>query len=157
MAEELDVRAVQAPGALTDPDQMRGDVVRQSGAAVDAGQRPLVLQQEPLVAGVELDPVELLRVGAARLHERQRPIDLVGKLLVAPPGRALRHEVLVPSVHLVQVGIAAIRERAGEVQGDRRAVVRVQQPRGVGTARLGRELEAVHRLAAVGGQLDLVP
>ena len=150
------MRAVQVAGPLADPEQVRGGVVRESGAAVDAGQRPLELQQQPLVAGVELDPVELLRIGAARLHERQRPVDLAGELLVALPGRALRDEVLVPRVYLVQVGVATIGERPAEVQGARRGVVGAQQPGGVGAARLGRELEAVHGLAPVGGQLDPV-
>ena len=75
MAAELDMRAVQVPGSLTDPDQMRGDVVGQPGAAVDAGQRPLVLQQQRLVARVELDPVQLLRVAPhAFMNESARSI-----------------------------------------------------------------------------------
>ena len=105
------MRAVELPGALADPQQMRRDVVRQPGAAVDAGQRPLVLQEQRLVARVELDAVELLRVDAAGVHERERAVDLAGELLVALPGRALRDEVLVPGVRLVQVGVAAVRER----------------------------------------------
>ena len=48
------------------------------GARVDAGHRVLVLQHQRLVAGVEVDPVELVGVGADRLHERQRAVDLVG-------------------------------------------------------------------------------
>ena len=42
------------------------------------------------MAGVELDPLELLGVGAARGHERQRAVDLAGHLLVALAGRACR-------------------------------------------------------------------
>ena len=59
-AEELDVRAVEIPGALADPEQVRRGVVGQPGAAVDPGQRALVVEQQRLVAGVELDPVQLL-------------------------------------------------------------------------------------------------
>ena len=102
------MRAVELPGALTDPDHVRGDVVGQPGARVDAGQRALVVEQQRLVAGVELDPVELLRVGPAGVHERQRAVDLAGQPLVALPGRDSAHEVLVPGVDLAQVGVAAV-------------------------------------------------
>ena len=81
--EQLDVRAVELAGALADPDEVAGDVVGLLGARVDAGQRVLVLQDQRLVAGVEVDPVELVGVGADGLHERQRPVDLPGQLLVA--------------------------------------------------------------------------
>ena len=128
----------------------------QAGARVDPGQRPLVVEQQRLVAGVELDPVELLGVGAAGVHERQRPVDLAGELLVAPPGRAGGHEVLVPGVHLAQVGVAALGEGPAEVERDGRGVVGLQQPLGVGRAALGGEVEAVDHVAPVGGQLDAV-
>ena len=91
---------------------MGGQVVWQAGAGVDPSQRPLVVEQERLVARVELHAVELLRVIVAGLHERERTIDLAGELLVALPGRALRHEVLVPGVRLVEVGVAAACERS---------------------------------------------
>ena len=59
--------AVELAGALADPDEVAGDVVRQLGAAVDPGHRVLVLQDQRLVAGVEVDAVELVGVGADRL------------------------------------------------------------------------------------------
>ena len=109
------------------------------------------------MAGVELDRVELLRVGAAGPHEGQRPVDLARQPLVALAGRAgSRDEVLVPGVDLAQVGVAARGERPAQVQRHRRAVVGAQQPAGVGRAGLRGELEAVDRVAAVGGQLDAV-
>ena len=83
VAQQLDVRAVELAGALADPHEVGRDVVGQLGAGVDAGQRVLVLQQQRLVAGVEVDPVELVGVGADRLHEGQRALDLGGHLLVA--------------------------------------------------------------------------
>ena len=55
-----------------------------------------------LVAGVEVDLVELRldsRVDAARLHEAQGPVDLVGELLVALALAAAGDELLVPRVH----------------------------------------------------------
>ena len=100
--------------------------------------------------------MELLGVGAARLHERQRSVDLAREALVSLPCRALGDEVLIPRVDLMQVGVAAVRERAAQVQGDRRAVVCVEQPRRVRSARRRREVEAVDGLAAVGGQLGSV-
>ena len=157
LTAELDVRAIRIPGPLTDPHQMSGEVVWQAGADVDPGKRPLVVEQERLVAGVELHPVELLRVSAAGLHERERTIDLAGELLVALPGRALRHEVLIPGVRLVEVGVAAAGERPAEVQSPGGAVVRLQQSRRVGSPRLGCELEVVHGIASIGRELDAVP
>lgn len=62
---ELDVRVVQLPGALTDPHHVAGDVVQLAGARVHAGEGRLVVEQQRLVRGVELDGLELLRVGAA--------------------------------------------------------------------------------------------
>ena len=78
--------------------------------------------------------MELLGVGAAGVHERQRAVDLAGEPLVALPGRALGDEVLVPGVHLVQVGVAAAGERAAQVERHRGGVVGPQQPLGVGDA-----------------------
>src|SRR3954452_8471215 len=107
---------------------MCGQVIRHASADVDAGQCSLVIEQERLVARVELDPVELLRVSPARLHEGERTVDFPGKLLVALPSRALRYEVLIPALRLVQVGESAVRERSAKVQGHGRAVVRLEQP-----------------------------
>ena len=54
----------------------------------------------------------------------------------------------------MQVGVAAGGERPAQVQRDGGAVVGAQQPVRVGRA-VGRgEVEPVHRVAAVGGQLD---
>ena len=74
-AEELDVGAVEVAGALADPDQVGGDVVGRAGAAVDPRQGPLVLEQEPFVTRVELDPVELLGSAPhARMNASARSI-----------------------------------------------------------------------------------
>jgi hypothetical protein len=156
LTAELDVRTIRIPGPLTDPQQMGGQVIRKAGAAVDPGQRPLVVEQERLVARVELHPMELLRVSAAGLHERKRAIDLAGELLVALPGRALRHEVLIPGVRLVEVGVPAACERPAHVQSPSRAVVRLEQPRRIGSPRLGCELEVVHSIAAIGREFNAV-
>ena len=49
-------------------------------------------------------------------------------------GRALRDEVLVPRVHLVQVSETSGRKRAAQVQGHGRAVIGAQQPANIGGA-----------------------
>ncbi len=104
--------------------------------------------------GVELDRVELLGIGPAGVHERQCLVDLARELLVAPARRGLGHEVLVPGVHLAQVGVPALGEGPGEVQRDGRGVVGPQQPRRVGGAGLGGEVEAVDHVAPVRRELD---
>ena len=154
VAEVLHVRAVELPGALADPHHVRRHVVGQLGARVDPRHRVLVVEQQRLVAGVEVDAVELVRVGADRLHEGQRALDLAGQQLVALGVRRLADEVVVPGVHLAQVGVAAGDEGADEVERRRGRVVDVDEPLRVGDARLGREVEAVDRVAAVGRQGD---
>ena len=84
--EELDVGAVELAGALADPEHVGRAVVPVAGERVLAGERLLVAEDQRLVAGVEVDLVQVrLRLGvdAARLHEPQRPVDLVGHALVA--------------------------------------------------------------------------
>ena len=108
------------------------------------------------MARVEVDPVELVGVGADRVHEAHRPVDLLRQLLVARPDRRVAHEVGVPGVHLAQVGVAAGDERTHEVQRRRGRVVDLEQPRGVVATRLGRERVAVDRVAPVGRKGDAV-
>ena len=131
-AGELDVRAVEGAGPLADPKEVRGDVVGQAGTGVDPGERALVFEQQGLVAGVELDRAELLGVGTAGVHERQGAVDLARQFLIPLPGRALPDEVLVPRVHLAQVGVAAGGEGAAEVQRRGGVVVGGQEPAGSG-------------------------
>ncbi len=109
------------------------------------------------MAGVQLDGVQLLRVGADGVHERQRLLDLPGEPFVAQPRRRGADEVGVPGVDLTQVRVPAADERARKVQRRRRRVVHPQQPVRVRTACLRGELEPVHRVATVGRQRDLAP
>src|SRR6202789_3528913 len=101
------------------------------------------------MTGVELHRAELLRVSPARAHERDRPVDLLGQLLVALPGRAAGHEVLVPGVRLAQVGVTAAGQGPAQVQGGRRAVIRLEQPARVRCPGFWCELDAVDRVTAV--------
>lgn len=101
------------------------------------------------MGGVELDGLELLRVGAAGPHEVQRVVDLARQLLVALPGRGGLHEVLVPGVHLAQIGVAAGGEGAHQVERGGGGVVHPLQALGVRDAGLLVEVEAVDRVTAV--------
>ena len=128
-------------------DVLYGVPVRESMRVIG----PLVVHEQALVAGVELDAAQLVEVGAGRLHELDRAVDLVREALVLLVRRVLR-EALVPGVHLAEVGEAALRERADEIDGRCRGVVALQQPLRVGLARALGEVEAVDDVAAVGGQ-----
>ncbi len=65
---ERDVRSVETAGALADPDGVGRQVVGQPGGVLGSGQGALVLQQQRLVAGVQLD----LLTGRARARRRWR-------------------------------------------------------------------------------------
>ncbi|MGX1269451.1 hypothetical protein RKD18_002645 [Streptomyces phaeoluteigriseus] len=149
LRRELDVRVVQLPGALPDPHHVRGDVVQAAGAGVDAGEGRLVVEEQRLVGGVELDGLELLRVGPAGVHEVERLVDLAGQLLVALAGRGRLDEVLVPGVDLAQVGVTAGGEGADQVQRGGGRVVHPLQALGVRDAGGLVEVEAVDRVTAV--------
>ena len=145
--------------AVADPEHVRRAVVRLPGQRVGAGQRLLVLEQQTLVARPDVDLVQRAlgrEVDADRLHEAERALDLVRERLVALAGGRARDELAVPRVHVRQVGEAALRERAQQVQRRCRLVVALDQPLGVGHARLGRRLVGVDDVAAEGRELDAV-
>ena len=78
----------------------------------------------------------------------ERPLDLGGEHLVARALRRAGDEVLVPGVHLREVGEAALRERADEVERRGGEVVALEHPVGVGDARLERRRVVVDHVAA---------
>ena len=93
----------------------------------------LVLEQQCLVRGVEVDPVELVGVaGADRLHEGERAVDLGRHRLVVLAYGAVADELGVPGVHLAKVGVPTGGEGPHEVQRRGRRVVDVEQPLRVG-------------------------
>ncbi len=106
LREEVDVRAVDLTGALTDPQEVPGHVVGQTRTRIDAGERAFVLEEQRLVGGVELRGPQSLEVRAARVHEADRPIDLAGGLLVALVAGVRGEETAVPFVDQPQVGEA---------------------------------------------------
>ena len=155
--DELDVRAVELAGALADPDEVRrrcrtSGPVRESMRVSGA----LVVEQQRLVAGVELDRAERLEVDAAGRHERQRPVDVAGQQLVA---RRWRRCATKPWFQACTWRRSAkppwVKARTRfSVAADR--VVDPQQPLRVGRARGLGELEVVDRVAAVGRQRHAV-
>ncbi len=156
--EEAHVGTVEVPGALADPQQVGRAVVPVAGEAVPAGQRLLVAQEQGLVARVEVDLVQLVlggQVDPAGGHEAQGPLDAVGDDLVALALPARRHELLVPGVHLVEVGEAPLGEGPQEVEGGRGLVVGGEQAGGIGHPGLGRRGDVVDHVAPERGQVEL--
>ena len=84
-----------------------------------------------------VDRALVAEVDADRLHEAQRAADLVRDHLVAPPLERARDELLVPRVHLREVGEAALGERAQEVERRDGLVVGLHHPLRIGHAGLG--------------------
>ena len=113
--EELDVRAVQLARTVADPEHVGGAVVPVARERVAPRERLLVVEQQALVARPDVDLVQLRRrreVDAACGHEGQRALDLGGHQLVALALRRALDEVLVPCVHLLEIGEATLGEPA---------------------------------------------
>ena len=104
---------------------------------------------------IQVNVAQRLKVDASGSHELNRPVDVLGQRLVACVGR-IRHETLIPAVHLAQVGVATLREGADQIQRRGRVVVQRQKTLRVGFACFGRELEGVHGVATVAGQCHTV-
>src|SRR5438874_11907801 len=103
--------AVDVARAVARPEQVSRAVVPVAGERVRAGERLLVAQEERFVARVEVDLVQVLlgrQIDPARSHEAQGPLDFRGDDLVAAPLSAGGYELLVPDMHLVQVGETAL-------------------------------------------------
>ncbi len=152
---QVHMRAIEMTGTFTDPEHVRGEVVDRAARLLCPGQRPLVLQQERLMAREQLDAVQAGRAfgtDAAGRHERQRPLDVGGHELVPAPSRGVSHERLVPLVHLRQIGESAGGEGADEVQRDRAGMVGIHESAGVGPAGRRRRGDTVDRVTAVGRQ-----
>ena len=157
LGDQVDVRAVELAGPVADPHHVGRQVVRAPADVVDPGQRALVLEQQRLVAGEQVDAVRGVlgvEVDTAGTHERERPVDLGRQRLVPAPGRAALDEVGVPRVRLAQVGQSAARVAADQVQRQRRRVVGAEHAVRIGLAAGHRAGQVVDRVAAVRRQLD---
>ena len=156
--EELDVRASQLVRSLADPEHVRRAVVPVAGQRVLPRQRLLVVEHEALVARPQIDAVEPLRLGdvdPAGADEVERALDLGGERLVALSLGRARDELLVPRVHLGEIGEAAVREGADEVERGRGLVVDPQQPRRIGRPRLERRRVVVDHVTEERRQLEV--
>ena len=85
-AREFDMRAVGLAGAVADPDHVTGPGHVLTGDRIHPCQGLFILQQQRLVAGIEIDGrqrVRGIRVYPGRIHEIQRVRDAVRNLAVA--------------------------------------------------------------------------
>ena len=140
-AAELHVRAVRLARAVADPQEVAGGrhVLARAHGLVLAGQRLLVGQQQGLVAGVEAGGAHLQVLLGGHAEQRvdlHRALDLVGERVVARLDRGALHELQLPAVRILERGIAAVEQRAQEIQGRRRLAVGVELPARIGNARL---------------------
>jgi len=79
------------------------------------------------MARVEVDQRRLVhRMPAHAFEEIQRIADRFDDALIGVLERRLVHETEVPVLRVVQVGEAALHQRAHEIQGKRRALVAAQ-------------------------------
>ena len=81
---------------------------------------------------------------------------MVGELLVAVALRAVLDEAELPPVHVLEIGVAALREGAKEVERRGRLAIRHQQARGIGPRASSVELDAVDDVAAIARQLHAI-
>ena len=86
-------------------------------------------------------------------HEAQGLGDVLGDLLVAVPGRAVLDEAEIPPMHMLEIGVAALREGAQQVERCRRLPIGHQHAMRIGNARGLGELDAVDDVAAIARQL----
>ncbi len=128
--QEVNVGVVQLAGPLTDPQEVRGRVVGQAGARIDACECALVVEQQCFVAGEELHALECLKVGAAGVHEADGTVDVARQRFVARVCRVLG-EPLVPLVNQAEIRETALGEGSDEVQRGCGRVVRLKHPAGV--------------------------
>ena len=68
---------------MTRIDSRTGTPYNTSAHFLWIGERTLVVHEQALVAGVELDALELVEIGPGGLHELDRLVDLAGELLIA--------------------------------------------------------------------------
>ncbi len=152
-AQELDVGAVQLPGAVADPQHVRRTVVILVGQAVAADEGLFVIQQQRFVGREETGLAQLWRrVHATGAHEGEGFIDAVGQLAVLLGQCRVGDEIQVPLMHLVQIGEAALGERAQQVQGRRGLVIGLQQAIWVRHPAFLIETDAIDDIATVGGK-----
>ena len=147
------MRAVERGGAHADPREMRRQVEPAPLARHLARQCLLVVQQQRFVGRVEVDALEAVdRLARERFHEAQRVADAFDHRAVFVLQRRMLDPGEIPVFRVMQIGEAAIDQRADEVHRHRRVRVALDQALRIGTARFGRERGCVDEVAAIARQ-----
>ncbi len=147
---------LQAAGPLTNPEEMGRSIVGQVGTGVDPGQGPFKVQQQSLMAGVNIGSTQGRKVAATGLHELHSPVNFTGNRLVAGMGR-VRGKALVPGMDRPQISEATLGKGPNQVKGRGTSVVAAQHALRIMEARLSSKIEAVDHFAAEGRQGDTGP
>ena len=158
-AAEFDMGVIGLAGAVADPQHVAGGGVPVAAGRIDAGQRLLVAQQQGLVAGEEIGRAQLRRgigIDAAGAHEAHRLGDAVGECLIALEGGRILEETKRPFVDMLEIGIAALREGAQQIEGRRRLPVGHDLALRIGLAALKRRCRIIDDVAAIDRQFHAI-
>ena len=145
-------------GAVADPDHVAGGGVPVARGRIDARHRLLEAEEQGFVAGEEIGRAELrhgLGIDAAGPHEGHGFGDAVGDLLIAVALRAVLDEAQHPLMDMLEIGVAALREGAQQVQRRGGLPVGHLDAVRVGRPALGGEGDVVDDVAAIARQLDV--
>ena len=122
-AQIFDMRVVELARAVAGPQEMSRGGVPIADGGIDAREGLLVAEQQRLVARIEARGAELRRIVGREpdgAHEAQGFGDVLGDFLVAVAGRAVLDEAEIPPMHVLEIGVAALREGAQQVERRRR-------------------------------------
>ena len=150
--------AVELSGALADPEHVGRAVVPVAGERILPGERLFVVEKKCFVTGEEVNFVQCWNgaaVDAARIHEGEGAVDLVGHFLVALAGGGGGDELAIPGGDLAEVGVATSGEGPQQVQGRGGPMVGGEQSLGVGATFALGEANVVDDLAEERRQLDV--
>src|SRR6185312_5250235 len=154
-AQIFDMSVVGLSCAVADPQHVPRGGVPVARGRIDPREGLLVAEQKRLVARIEARGAELwrvVRVQPAGAHEAQGLGYVSSELLIAVSCRAILDEAQVPSMHMLEVGIAALSERAHQIERRRRLPISHQHPLGICLPRRLGELDAIDDVAAIARQ-----
>ena len=120
--------------------------------------RLLVGHEQTFMRREEVHRGDFVRCAAAAhpFKKVQRVADGVDDLLVLLDQRRMLHEPEVPVPRVMQIGEAAVTQRAHKIERERGAFVAAQQQCGIRLACLGGELGTIHEIATERGQRDAI-
>src|SRR5690625_1088181 len=102
---------------------MGGGVVRLAGTGINAGKGALIVEQERLMAGVELHRLHRFEVSTGGLHESHCTINFRGHRFIATVGGVVGQKALIPRIYVPQVRKTTRGESTDQVQRRARYVV----------------------------------